>query len=429
MGLRPKSEGLYAEACTLMPGGVNSPVRAFRAVGGSPVYFERAAGAHVYDADGNQYVDYVCSWGAVILGHADKSINAAIQHAAERGTSFGAPHAGEITLAKAVLERIPRLERIRFVNSGTEAAQAAIRLARAATGRNKIVKFEGNYHGALDPLLAKAGSGVATFGLPDSAGVPADVAAATLTSPYNDASALRNLLAQNRGEVAAVIVEPVAGNMGLVPPAETFLSELRSACSDSGALLIVDEVMTGFRVAPGGATQRFDLDPDLVIMGKVIGGGLPVGAYAGRRELMELVAPLGPMYQAGTLSGNPLAMAAGSAALAGMTAAAYAHLEFVGAKLESGLNSAFAGVGIPAQVQRVGSMISVFFTPEPVTNFTDAQATDRAFFARLFNDLLDRGVYLPPSALESWFISVAHTESVVDFTLEAFQASLKAVCA
>jgi len=317
---RPESERLYAEACSLMPGGVNSPVRAFRAVGGTPVYFDRAAGSKVFDADGNVYIDYVCSWGAIILGHADGGINKAIYGAAEHGTSFGAPHAGEIGLAKAVQARIPAMELVRFVNSGTEAAQGAIRLARAATGRTKLIKFEGNYHGALDSLLAKAGSGVATFGLPDSAGVPTEVAAATLTAVYNDADHVRRLLAANPGEVAAVIVEPVAGNMGVVPPAPGFLEALRAGCDGHGALLIIDEVMTGFRVDRGGATGRFGLRPDLVIMGKVIGGGLPVGAYGGRRDLMELIAPLGPVYQAGTLSGNPLAMAAGMAALEALTA-------------------------------------------------------------------------------------------------------------
>ncbi len=422
---RPESARLYSEACKLMPGGVNSPVRAFRAVGGSPIYFDRASQSKVYDVDGNTYVDYVCSWGAILHGHADARINAAISTAAARGTSYGAPHAGEIKLAELVIKRMPSLDLVRFVNSGTEAALAAIRLARAATGRSKLIKFAGNYHGALDPLLSKAGSGVATFGLPDSAGVPVEVAAATLTATYNDAGSVIRLLEANPGEIAAVILEPIAGNMGLVPPQPGFLKALREACTAHGALMVVDEVMTGFRVSPGGATARFSLEPDIVIMGKVIGGGLPVGAYGGKRELMELVAPLGPMYQAGTLSGNPLAMAAGFAALDSLSDASYAQLETVGTRLETGLKSALASAGVCGQVQRVGSMISVFFSENPVTNFDEAQTTDRALFGKVFHALLRRGVYLPPSALESWFFSLAHTDADIDHTVNAFADALK----
>ncbi len=403
-----------------MPGGVNSPVRAFRAVGGSPIYFDHAKGSRVFDVDGNAYIDYVCSWGAVLLGHADVRVNHAIALAAEKGTSYGAPHAGEILLAAEVRRRMPGLELVRFVNSGTEAALAAIRLARAATGRTKLIKFAGNYHGALDPLLAKAGSGIATFGLPDSAGVPPEVAATTLTATFNDIAGVRRLLEANAGQIAAVIVEPVAGNMGLVPPKSGFLADLSEACTAHGTLLILDEVMTGFRVARGGATERYGVRPDIIIMGKVIGGGLPVGAYGGRRELMELVAPLGPMYQAGTLSGNPLAMAAGFAALNALTDEAYDQLETMGNRLETGLVAALKSAGVPGQVQRVGSMISVFFTQQPVTDFDEAQTTDRTLFARLFHGLLQRGVYLPPSALESWFFSLAHTEADIDHTIRAF---------
>jgi glutamate-1-semialdehyde 2,1-aminomutase len=419
------SKRLYGEACELMPGGVNSPVRAFRAVGGTPVYFDRAEGAYLFDADGNHYIDFMCSWGAIILGHADPRVNAAIGVAASKGTSFGAPHEGEIRLAREVLSRVPGLERVRFVNSGTEAALAVIRLVRAATGRVKVVKFEGNYHGAVDSLLAKAGSGIATFGLPDSAGVPTETTQGTLLARFNDLRQVEDIFLANVGEIAAVMVEPVAGNMGLVPPSPDFLAGLRSLCDRHGALLVLDEVMTGFRIARGGATDRYEARPDLVMMGKVIGGGLPVGAYGGRRDLMDLVAPLGPMYQAGTLSGNPLAMAAGYAALTGLTDEVYGRLESLGSRLELGLRQACTAAGVPAQVQRVGSMISVFFADHPVRNFDDAQNTDRAFFGRLFHAMLAKGVYLPPSALESWFFSASHTEEDLDRTVEAFAESLR----
>ncbi len=419
-----RSASLYEKACLLMPGGVNSPVRAFRAVGGTPVYFERGSGSKLIDADGNTYIDYVASWGAIIRGHADPSVNDAINRAAANGTSFGAPHEGEIKLARMVLNRMPWLDRIRFVNSGTEAALAAIRVARAATGRSKLLKFEGNYHGAVDALLSKAGSGVATFGLPDSAGVPAESAVSTLTAKYNDLVHVEQILAANRGEVAAVMVEPVAGNMGLVPPEPGFLQGLRVLCDQHGTLLIIDEVMTGFRVAAGGACDRYAIKPDLVIMGKVIGGGLPVGAYAGRRELMELVAPLGPVYQAGTLSGNPLAMAAGAAVLSSLTSEDYERLESSGQRLQKGLTLACEAKGVDAQVQRVGSLISVFFTTMPVKDFDDAQTTDKQFFARVFRSMLDQGIYLPPSALESWFVTLAHDDDDIDRTVESFEQAL-----
>jgi glutamate-1-semialdehyde 2,1-aminomutase len=418
-----RSESLYAEACELMPGGVNSPVRAFRSVGGTPIYFERAKGAILTDADGKEYIDYVSSWGAIILGHADEAVTEAVAEAAARGTSFGAPHAGEIALAREVAGRM-RLERVRFVNSGTEASLAVVRLARAATGRTKLIKFEGNYHGAIDSLLAKAGSGIATFGLPDSAGVPAETAHATLTARYNDPGDVRRLLEANPQQIAAVILEPVAGNMGLVPPSSEFLTGLRELCDAHGALLIVDEVMTGFRVSRGGATERYGLRPDLVVMGKVIGGGLPVGAYGGRRELMEMVAPLGPVYQAGTLSGNPLAMAAGLSVVSRLDNGVYARLEAMGQRLQDGLTASLQRVGVQGHVQRVGSMLSVFFTEVPVTDFEGANLTNKALFGRLFHALLSRGVYLPPSALEAWFITAAHTEEIVDRTVQAFGDAL-----
>ncbi len=422
------SERLFAAAQQLMPGGVNSPVRAFRAVGGTPVFFERAEGCKLYDVDGNAYIDYVSSWGAVILGHAHPSISRAISEAAAKGTSFGAPHEGEVKLAAEVISRMPAVERVRFVNSGTEATLGAVRLARAATGREKIVKFEGNYHGAVDALLARAGSGVATFGLPDSAGVPKSVTEGTLVAPYNDAAAVEALFEANHGEIAAVLVEPVAGNMGLIPPKRSagyspsesrqdgFLESLRAITSAHGALLVFDEVMTGFRIARGGACERYGIKPDLVCMGKVIGGGLPVGAYGGAKATMDLVAPIGPMYQAGTLSGNPLAMAAGLAALNGMQDEQYSYLEEISARLEKGLVQAAPR----AQVQRVGSMFSVYFADRPVTNFAEAKASDTAFFGKLFHALLRRGVYLPPSALEAWFLNLAHSAEDVDRTVQAF---------
>ncbi len=422
-----QSESLYAQAVELMPGGVNSPVRAFRAVGGTPLYFMKGKGAILTDADGRDYVDYVSSWGAIILGHADEAVTEAVARAAANGTSYGAPHEGEITLAREVLARKRGVERVRFVNSGTEAALAAIRLARAATGRTKLLKFAGNYHGAVDSLLAKAGSGVATFGLPDSAGVPAEFARSTLTARYNDPDDVQRLLEANPGEVAAVLLEPIAGNMGLVPPTPGFLDALRSLCDAHGCLLVVDEVMTGFRVARGGATARYSLTPDLTIMGKVIGGGLPVGAYGGRKDLMDLIAPLGPVYQAGTLSGNPLAMAAGHAVVSRLTDELYDGLESSGERLQKGLELALEATGVPGQVQRVGSMISVFFTPMPVRDFDDAQTTDKALFGRLFHALLKRGVYLPPSALEAWFLNAAHDSALIDRTIDAFEDALREV--
>lgn len=420
-----QSERFYVEACRLMPGGVNSPVRAFKGVGGNPLFFQRAKGSRLYDVDGREYIDFVASWGAIMLGHADEQVSEAVAFAAGHGTSFGAPHEGEILLAREIVGRMPSVERVRFVNSGSEATAASVRLARAATGRAKIIKFDGCYHGAVDSLLAKAGSGVATLSLPDSAGVPAAVVQDTLVASYNDADHVERLLTAASGQVAAVLVEPVVGNMGCVPPEGRFLTRLRELTAAYGALLVFDEVMTGFRIAMGGACEHFGINPDLVCMGKVIGGGLPVGAYGGRRDLMEMVAPLGPVYQAGTLSGNPVAMAAGLAALSRLGPNSYRRLDALGSMLGEGLQSALKAAGIPGQVQRCGSMISVFFTDHPVRSFAEANQTDRAFYSRLFHKLLERGVYLPPSALESWFFTLSHTEVDVDFTIEQFGAALK----
>ena len=420
-----RSEELFQTASKLMPGGVNSPVRAFKSVGGTPLFIKRGEGCRLYDVDGNELIDYVASWGAIITGHADPEIVGAITRAAALGTSFGAPHVGEILLAEEIVRRVPGLEMVRFVNSGMEATTAAVRLARAAAGRSKIIKFEGNYHGAADVLLAKAGSGVATFGLPDSAGVPEEVARPTLTATYNDAASVQSVLEANKGEVAAIIVEPVAGNMGCVPPTEGFLASLRELCTRHGALLIFDEVMCGFRVGKGGAIERYGVQPDLVCMGKVIGGGLPVGAYGGRKDLMEMVAPVGPVYQAGTLSGNPLAMAAGYATLTQLDEDAYQRLEATGKRLDAGLRQVAADANVEMQTQRSGAMLSVFFTSGPVTNFDEALRTDKELFGRLFHAMLKRGVYLPPSAVESWFITLSHTDADIDFTVDQFASSLE----
>jgi glutamate-1-semialdehyde 2,1-aminomutase len=408
-----------------MPGGVNSPVRAFKAVGGHPLFFSRGFGSHLWDADGNEYVDFVSSWGAIIHGHADEEINLAIGWAAENGTSFGAPHEGEIDLAEEIVGRVPGLERLRFVNSGTEATVAAIRLARAATGRSKIIKFDGNYHGAADCLLAHAGSGVATLSLPDSSGIPPGSTADTLVAKFNNLDSVEMLFNANLNEVAAVIVEPTSGNMGLVPVLPGFLERLNDLCKAHGALFILDEVMTGFRVAAGGAAERFGIYPDLYCFGKVIGGGLPVGAYGGSSELMKWVAPEGLMYQAGTLSGNPLAMAAGYAAVSRLGEEQYSRLEYLGNHLETVLRIACDQEGVAAQVQRLGSMISVFFVQDPVVDFDGATKTDRALYSKVFQAMLNHGFYLPPSALEAWFLTLSHTEDEIDRAGEAFALALR----
>lgn len=420
-----RSRHLIKQACKKMPAGVNSPVRAFGAVGGDPIYIAKAQGANVTDVDGNTYLDYVCSWGPLILGHADQDVVSAIQRAAELGTSYGAPHEGEIKLAETIVDSMPCVEMLRFVNSGTEATMSALRLARAATGRSKIVKFEGNYHGHVDYLLVKAGSGMATFGLPDSSGVPAEFVQHTLVSSYNHLDEVESLFNTQGDSIAAVILEPVAGNTGVIPPAKGFLDGLRALTEKYGALLIFDEVITGFRVSRAGAAGLYDIQPDLVCLGKIIGGGLPVGAYGGRRQLMEQVAPLGPVYQAGTLSGNPLAMAAGLATTQKLKPDTYSLLEKKGRILEEGLREAAAACEVPIQINRIGSMLSAFFSKHPATDSATALSTDRDFYGRFFHAMLEQGVYLPPSALESWFVSTAHTESDIEQTVEAFHLALE----
>ena len=413
------SEKLFAKAQTLFPGGVNSPVRAFRGVGGTPRFIARGRGAHLVDVDGNDYLDYVLSWGPLIVGHCHAEVMRAVQDAMKEGSSFGAPSPREITLAELVRARMPWLEKMRFCSSGTEATTAAIRVARGFTGRDDLLKFDGCYHGAGDPLLVKAGSGVETLGLPDSPGVPADLAKHTLTLPFNDLAAVERLFAERGGTIAAAIVEPGVGNMGVLVPKPGYLQGLLDVCRRHGALLIVDEVMTGFRVGPGGACGLFGIRPDLVTFGKVIGGGLPVGAFGGRADVMDRVAPAGPIYQAGTLSGNPMAMAAGHATLSLMTPGAYEKLETLSARLAAGLESAAAEAKVPVQVNRVGSMLTVFFSERPVFDAASARAASTKRFGAFFHALLEAGVYLPPSQFEAAFLSTAHTEDDVDRTVAA----------
>ncbi|HUX68604.1 MAG TPA: glutamate-1-semialdehyde 2,1-aminomutase [Terriglobales bacterium] len=424
-----RSLDLQRRAERLLPGGVDSPVRSFRAVGGVPRWIEHGQGPWLTDVDGNRYLDCIASWGALLLGHAPAAVVAALARAAARGTSFGASTPGELALAERIQQAMPALERLRFVNSGTEATMSAVRVARGFTGRDRILKFAGCYHGHADLFLAQAGSGVATQGLASSAGVPAGAIADTLTLPYNDAAAVAAALERHPGQVAAIIVEPVVGNMGCVPPQPGFLAELRALATRHGALLILDEVMTGFRVAYGGACERFALRPDLVTLGKIIGGGLPVGAYGGRAEIMECVAPLGPVYQAGTLAGNPLAMAAGEATLAAIAACPglYADLERRGAALQQGLEDLLRAAGLAARVQRVGSMLTLFFTAREVRDFAAAQACDTAAFARLHAALLEQGVLWPPSQFEAAFFGAAHTDHEIEFLLRAFAAALRAL--
>jgi glutamate-1-semialdehyde 2,1-aminomutase len=423
------SEKLFAKANTLFPGGVNSPVRAFRGVGGTPRFIARGKGSHLVDVDGNDYVDYVLSWGPLIVGHCQPEVMREVQDAMKEGSSFGAPSPRELLLAELVRERMPWVEKMRFCSSGTEATTAAIRVARGFTGRDDILKFDGCYHGAGDPLLVKAGSGVETLGLPDSPGVPADLAKHTLTAPYNDLAAVERIFEAHGSTLGAVIIEPVVGNMGVLVPRPGFLQGLHDLCRKHGALLIIDEVMTGFRVSSGGACGLYGLRPDLVTFGKVIGAGLPVGAFGGRADVMDRVAPAGPIYQAGTLSGNPMAMAAGHATLKLMTEAAYGKLEALSARLAEGLAAEAARAKVPVQVNRVGSMLTVFFSDQPVFDAASARRSDTKRFGAYFHAMLEGGVYLPPSQFEAAFLSTAHTEDDVAHTLgaarEAFAAAAK----
>jgi glutamate-1-semialdehyde 2,1-aminomutase len=420
------SEKLFAKAQTLFPGGVNSPVRAFKGVGGTPRFIARGRGSHMIDVDGNDYVDYVLSWGPLIVGHCHAEVMREVQDAMKDGSSYGAPSPREIQLAELVRERMPWVEKMRFVSSGTEATTSAIRVARGFTGRDDILKFDGCYHGAGDSLLVKAGSGVETLGLPDSPGVPADLAKHTLTLPFNDLAALEKLFQARGAKIAAVIVEPVVGNMGVLVPRPGYLQGLLDLCRKSGALLIIDEVMTGFRVSPGGACGLYGIRPDLVTFGKVIGAGLPVGAFGGRADVMDRVAPAGPIYQAGTLSGNPMAMAAGHATLRLMTPAAYEKLERTSARLADGLARAASDAKVPVQVNRVGSMLTVFFSGKPVFDAASARACDTKRFAAFHHALLENGVYFPPSQFEAAFLSTAHTEDDVEATLLAAKAAFAA---
>ena len=450
--MRAKSEKLFAEALKYIPGGVNSPVRAFRAVGGQPFFVNRAKGARVWDVDGNELIDYVLTWGPAILGHAHPKIIAAVKAAADHGTSFGIPNPFEVTMAKLICELVPSVQKVRMCNSGTEACMSAIRLARGFTKRDKIIKFDGCYHGHADSLLVKAGSGALTFGNPDSAGVPAAFTQHTIVLPFNDVDAVKAAFAANKNEIAGIIVEPVPGNAGLYLPKPGYLEFLSEVTRANGALLIFDEVMTGFRLAPGGAQERFGVTPDLTTLGKIIGGGLPVGAFGGRADIMDLLAPLGPVYQAGTLSGNPLAMAAGIAALeelsssrrepahskkikkqeakskidqSGLTSAAttktnvYARLETLGGQLEAGMKDAAKSAKVPVTFNRCGSMFCAYFTGGPVWNVADAMRSDRERFKKYFHGMLAEGIYLAPSQFEAGFISTAHSKTDIEKTVHA----------
>jgi glutamate-1-semialdehyde 2,1-aminomutase len=410
----------------LLPGGVNSPVRAFRAVGGHPIFIRSAQGARLVGADGREYIDYVGSWGPAILGHAHPRVVLAVQRIAEDGLSFGAPTELEVEFAEAIVKLYPSIQKLRCVSSGTEATMSALRAARGFTGRDVIVKFDGAYHGHADALLVKAGSGAATFGAPDSAGVPAAVVASTVTAPYNDAGALRDLFAREGTRIAAVIVEPVAGNMGCVPPESGFLGAIIDLCTEHGAVSIFDEVMTGCRISAGGAQQHFGLRPDMTCLGKVVGGGMPLAVYGGRAEIMDKIAPLGPVYQAGTLSGNPLAVTAGLATLALLDDSVYARLESLGARLEAGLRQALKDTKCPGVVQRVGSMLTVFFHDGPVRSWTDAAKSDTKRFGLFHSRLTEQGIYWPPSQFEAAFISAAHTDEDVDRTAQAARAAFAA---
>jgi len=423
---RDQSSALFEAAAKRMPGGVSSPVRAFNAVGGNPLFIDRAKGSRIFDVDGNAFIDYVLSWGPMIVGHAHPKVVEAIQKTAESGTSFGAPTALEIDLATRVQEKFPLMERLRFVNSGTEATMSAIRLARGFTKRNKIIKFEGCYHGHADSLLVKAGSGATTLGVPDSPGVPPDLARDTLTLPYNNLTAVQKLLETEGKQIACIILEPVPGNMGTILPKDGYLPGLRELTKPYGILLIFDEVMSGFRVAPGGAQERYGIRPDLTCLGKVIGGGLPVGAYGGKKEIMDHISPVGPVYQAGTLSGNPLAMAAGIETLKLLQAPGfYENLEASGAALEEGILSAAKDAKIPLQINRAGSQMTLFFNEGPIVDYESALRSDKGRFARFFQALLEEGVYIAPSPFEALFISSAHSSEDIEQTVAAIARAFR----
>ena len=423
---RTRSLELFTQAKKYIPGGVNSPVRAFRSVGMEPLFIARGRGSRVWDADGNEFIDYLGSWGPLILGHAHPAVVEALDRAARNGTSFGAPTELEVEMARVVTEAVPSVEEVRMVSSGTEATMSAIRLARAFTGRERFIKFEGCYHGHSDSLLVQAGSGVTTLGLPDSPGVTKGAAGDTINLPYNGLEAVRRLCSERGQEIAAVIVEPVAGNMGVVPPVEGFLAGLREVTREQGIVLIFDEVITGFRVGYGGAQERFGVMPDLTCLGKTIGGGLPVGAFGGRREIMEMVAPAGTVYQAGTLSGNPLAMTAGLVTLEHMRApGAYDQLEAKARRLAEGIRQAAAEAGIPIQVNQLGAMLTAFFTDQPVTDYSSAKTSDTERYAAYFRGMLERGVYIAPSQFEAAFLSLAHSDADIDRTLEVGREALR----
>lgn len=421
-----RSEEIFASAQKLMPGGVSSPVRAFKSVGGQPIVFDRVKGSHIWDVDSNEYIDYVGTWGPAICGHAHPEVLAALRDALDKGTSFGAPCVLENVLAEMVIDAVPSIEMVRFVNSGTEACMSVLRLMRAFTGREKIIKFEGCYHGHADMFLVKAGSGVATLGLPDSPGVPKSTTRSTLTAPYNDLEAVKALFAENPGEIAGAILEPVVGNSGFIPPDAGFLEGLRLLTQEHGALLVFDEVMTGFRIAYGGAQAKFGVTPDLTTLGKVIGGGLPVGAYGGRKDIMSMVAPAGPMYQAGTLSGNPLAMTAGIKTLELLQkSGTYEHLDRVTTKLVEGLLAIAKETGHPAMGGSISGMFGFFFNGDTVHNYDDAKKSDLAKFGRFHRGMLEHGVYLAPSQFEAGFTSLAHTDEDIDKTLSAAREVMK----
>jgi glutamate-1-semialdehyde 2,1-aminomutase len=423
-----RSIKLFEEAQALIPGGVNSPVRAFRSVGGQPRFIQRAKGARLYDLDGNAYIDYVLSWGPMILGHASPPIVTAIKQAAAQGTSYGAPTEREVELARQIRAAVPSMEKIRLVSSGTEAVMSAVRVARGFTKRDGILKFEGCYHGHSDYLLAKAGSGVMTLGIPDSLGVPADFVKHTFTAPYNDIRSVQRIMRERGKDIACVIVEPIAGNMGVVPPSPDFLPALRQLTLDHDSLLIFDEVISGFRVHYGGAQALYGIEPDLTVLGKIIGGGLPVGAYGGRREIMDLIAPVGPVYQAGTLSGNPLAVSAGLATLKQLRRKhLYQTLDERSAALAEGIGNEAKRAGIPLMEHRVGSMMTSFFTSEPVVDWDSAKRSDTKRYGRFFHRMLEQGIYLAPSQFEAAFLSIAHTSADIERTIKAARTAFKAL--